>query len=276
MQQMQALRQRLSEGSRWFQLGLASATLMTPLMKRWSDLQAAERARALRLEAEARLRDMRVRSPWGRGGEALEPAGVLAERLSAGRKGSSRLWLVGVGVGLVAAGTAAYVLVRRRMEQSLEEPVLDVPVMGTNGTGAHLRAAEERMAQEQSAATLAERPAARPPQSPPAAPPVAERAESRQQTALAECSGTGAGEAAPAGAPTAEAPFIGNIRTLVYHKADDENLPAEENRIYFASEDEAREAGYRRDRADMPPDGVEPAAGTELEMLNRESHAPEV
>ena len=49
----------------------------------------------------------------------------------------------------------------------------------------------------------------------------------------------------------AQAKFIGNIRTLVYHDTDAENLPAEENRVYFASEEEADLAGYRRDRDEV-------------------------
>jgi len=51
-----------------------------------------------------------------------------------------------------------------------------------------------------------------------------------------------------------EATFVGNIHTMIFHDATDRtHLPAEENRVYFASEDEAREAGYRRDRREAPP-----------------------
>ena len=42
---------------------------------------------------------------------------------------------------------------------------------------------------------------------------------------------------------------------MVFHDSDDRgHLPAEENRIYFSSEDEARQAGYRysRESADAP------------------------
>ena len=42
-------------------------------------------------------------------------------------------------------------------------------------------------------------------------------------------------------------PLVGNIRTMVYHDVNnDQELPSEENRIYFASETEALEAGYHR------------------------------
>ncbi len=40
---------------------------------------------------------------------------------------------------------------------------------------------------------------------------------------------------------------------MVYHEAADDDLPAEENRIYFVSEDEARQAGYRRHRDEVAP-----------------------
>jgi hypothetical protein len=38
--------------------------------------------------------------------------------------------------------------------------------------------------------------------------------------------------------------IVGNIRTMAYHLPSDENLPDEDNRIYFSSEEEARMAGY--------------------------------
>jgi hypothetical protein len=38
--------------------------------------------------------------------------------------------------------------------------------------------------------------------------------------------------------------IVGNIRTMAYHLATDDNLPDEDNRIYFSSEEEARLAGY--------------------------------
>ncbi len=48
-------------------------------------------------------------------------------------------------------------------------------------------------------------------------------------------------------AQTEMGPLVGNIRTMVYHDVNnDQELPSEENRIYFASETEALEAGYHR------------------------------
>lgn len=68
-QQVEHLRGRLSDWNpraQWVQLGLLSASIMAPLIGRWNELRAAERARALREEAEARLRVMRAQLPWQR------------------------------------------------------------------------------------------------------------------------------------------------------------------------------------------------------------------
>jgi hypothetical protein len=47
--------------------------------------------------------------------------------------------------------------------------------------------------------------------------------------------------------------FIGDTHTMLYRAAgtDPVNLPAEERRIYFASEDEAQAAGYRPNHGEM-------------------------
>ncbi len=38
--------------------------------------------------------------------------------------------------------------------------------------------------------------------------------------------------------------FIGNTKTRIFHRADSDHLPAEEHRVYFASEVEARDAAF--------------------------------
>jgi hypothetical protein len=38
--------------------------------------------------------------------------------------------------------------------------------------------------------------------------------------------------------------YIGNTKTRIFHRADSDHLPAEEHRVYFASEAEAREAAF--------------------------------
>src|SRR5260221_6892441 len=248
MRQVDALRGRIGAGGQWLRLGLASATIMAPLLSRWSDLRAAERARVLADEAEARLHDMRGHLNLASLGAKRDPLELVREaraQLGAERgNASTRLWLVGVGVGLVAASAGAYVLVRRRMAQALEEPLVELPTVSVNGNRAFAQA------RPPATATAAETAADNPPTAATATPaPSIETAQANGAAAP-----TGQDQNSPASAEEAiAAPFIGNIRTMVYHEADDDDLPAEENRIYFVSEDEAREAGYRRHRDEVAP-----------------------
>ncbi|HKB48503.1 MAG TPA: hypothetical protein VKC57_12450 [Ktedonobacterales bacterium] len=246
MRQVDALRGRIGAGGQWLRLGLASATIMAPLLSRWSDLRAAERARVLADEAEARLHDMRGHLNLASLGAKRDPLELVREaraQLGAERsKASTRLWLVGVGVGLVAASAGAYVLVRRRMAQALEEPLMELPAVSVNGNRAYT---QTRLPATATAAETA-------PENPPTtATPI-------PSVAAAQANGAAApneqDQSSPASAEEANAaPFIGNIRTMVYHEAADDDLPAEENRIYFVSEDEARQAGYRRYRDEVAP-----------------------
>lgn len=279
MQRVENLRGRLggwNPRAQWVQLGLLTASIMAPLIGRWNELRTAERARALREEAETRLRGVRMQLPWQRN-DALDqaaellnrPDGGVIERLSARGKVSTRLWLVGVGVGLIAAGAGAYILVRRRMERSTEEPLVELPLMsavngyaqgsgnGLNGSYRTPSVGVARTAAEGlSAPTLTHEQTSSQPVFQPAHPnPRAVAANGS-----ADDDDTAVGEVSRADERTPEdeeviqledAPFIGNIRTMIYHEADDDNLPSEENRIYFMSEEEARAAGYRRDRDEV-------------------------
>ncbi len=280
MQQVENLRGRLSEWNpraQWVQLGLLSASIMAPLVGRWNELRTAERTRALREEAEARLRGMRIQLPWQRN-DVLDvvapllkqPGDAVSGRSSTRGKVSSRLWLVGVGVGLVAAGVGAFLLVRRRLERSAEEPLVEIPLTSVNGyakgasnglNGSQRTPVASSTAGVSNALALTK-----------------EQTSSQSASQLAQPDALsvpmyGAGEGSVTGAiPRTEAempvgaeqpedaPFIGNIRTMIYHASDAYNLPAEENRIYFASEDEAHAAGYRRSHDELPATETESQA----------------
>lgn len=269
MRQIETMRKRFGSSGQWVQLGITAATVVTPLITRWQTLRTAERARTLRDEAEARLQDVRSRVPLPR--QAIARQAAKTTRNTASELGGKRnkpvvgLWLAGVGVGLVAAGSGAYFLVRRRMAATIDEPLVDLPMAGLNGNSAHLRdvarqtvgvAAGQSTAAPQAttstptpeasaAATETERPM---PETAMPEPQIEEPGALPNGSTLVEPDGSLAGVV-----DAEDAPFIGNIRTMIFHDADADNLPAEENRIYFASEAEARAAGYRHDRDEAAP-----------------------
>lgn len=78
-----------------------------------------------------------------------------------------------------------------------------------------------------------------------------EAARARLSAVMGDGAGERTGEGRGAGAtPThaasrADARYIGNTQTRVYHEASDANLPAEDHRAYFASTEEAEAIGYR-------------------------------
>jgi len=140
------------------------------------------------------------------------------------RRQTTILWLAGVGVGLAAAGVTAYVVARKRMAAQIEEdePMVELP-------------AERNLAEATVGKASTMRNAYTPTTS---AADQAEFSVPVQAFAGAGMATTGDG-----------AKYIGNIHTMIFHDASDVNhLPSEENRIYFSSEAEAREAGYRQAR----------------------------
>jgi hypothetical protein len=275
MQTIEDLGTRLNLRRQWLQLGLLSASVVTPLLARWNDLRAAERARLLADEAEARLKGVGGLVPWTRRQAQQQLAELAANsdgKALTRHKVSAGLWLAGAAIGLVAAGAGAYVLVRRRMNALTEEQELyDLSPASPNGrTTAHSLAP--------AAAAVA---AASTSQSQTAPAPAVNRGTTETSAAPADV-GTGAtttpetvpatelpGSATmltPEGEPAGvvnpnEAPFIGDIHTMIYHEADASDLPAKENRIYFASEAEARAAGFRRDRDEVAPPETGSATG---------------
>ena len=128
------------------------------------------------------------------------------------------VWMAGVGVGLIAAGVAAYIVARRRMSSAIEdeEPMVELP-------------SERNLAEAIVGSSAAMRNSYVTP---------SERAEISVPVQTFATMG--------ATSEASQAPYVGNIHTMIFHDAVDvAHLPAEENRIYFSSEAEARKAGYR-------------------------------
>jgi hypothetical protein len=277
MQTLEDLGTRLNLRRQWLQLGLLSASVVTPLLARWNDLRATERARALAEEAESRLKGVGGLAPWTRRQAQQQLAELAAQtngKALSRHKVSAGLWLTGAAIGLVAAGAGAYVLVRRRMSALTEEQQLyDLAPASLNGRAVANATVPAAAAAPTSRTRGAPAPAMN---AGAAAMPTAPGADAvSAQTApqaASEITPTGAlpGGATtltPEGEPTGaidpgSAPFIGNIHTMIYHEADADDLPAAENRIYFASEAEARLAGYRRDRDEVLPSEAESTTPT--------------
>jgi hypothetical protein len=141
------------------------------------------------------------------------------------RKTDRRVWWgVGLGLGFAAAGAATFALVRRRMTQvevEVDETIILPDTNATNGYRSpidQLKNAVGRVTQRSNADNTRTAPA----------------------TSANTLTATAPGEDS-----LANAPFVGNARTMVYHPSDSPHLPSEDNRVYFRSEQEAIAAGYR-------------------------------
>lgn len=260
-------RRPFDDRKQWLQLGMLSASVVAPLIARWNELRGAERASELLGEIEARLKTVGALAPdtyrdlrqqlaavaRQTGGRIMSTGGRGETKPAGGRLSrSSWLWLAGAGLGLAAAGAGTYLLVRRRLSAAAEEPLFDLPSPSTNGASANgggaSAAAPTRPLSEQPGAELLQD----------ELPQEEMETETGEPVIVAPTPWDGGGATVtPTGAPAgvvvpSEAPFIGDIKTMIYHESNAENLPAEQNRIYFASEEEAREAGYQRDRDEVP------------------------
>lgn len=219
MHQLQDLRdlpRRLGDRRQWFQLGMASATVLTPLVSRWRSLRAAERARALWAASQSG-----VRWPW--------VPSVSEEQLPplARRDVRTGVWLAGVAVGLAAAGTAAFVIARQRMRA--EEEPLELPLITRTAANGSLQGDSEA---------------------------ILDRRDPLDRMSGAFSAGAGAAtNAQPDVAHARQEPptpqFVGNTQTLLYAPTDEGEPPPEEVRIYFVSEAQARQAGYRAASGDL-------------------------
>lgn len=254
---------------RWFQLGLVSAGAAAPLIARWRSLRAEEQAQALREQALARwnetiariaasgrpeafqeslrqmapqaqesfrqvsavARDALQRLPGAAQTSEVADAAEVAviPAAPAARRVSATLWLVGVGVGVVAAGAVAYIVLRNRMSAATDDDALvEIPLTVVSpptdlATAVASAAAASEVAAEGPAIVH---------ESPEEEPGIAEPID------FSESDGAGA-------------TFVGNIHSRIYHAANSVRLPAPQHRIYFATEEEAIELGYRRDSTEL-------------------------
>lgn len=244
--------------NRWFQVGLVSAGAAAPLIARWRSLRAAEQAEALREQASARWSDAMervvsalpqdtiqetLRQALPQAQESLRQVSSAArsalQRLpavsqpepiipvvSSKRRVNTTLWLVGVGVGVVAAGAVAYVVLRNRMSAAGDDDTLvEIPLTAVTATDTLAATPSNGASAAGDGPAIVE-------ESPDEEPGVAE------PLAFSDEDAEGAA-------------FIGNILSRVYHPADSKRLPAPEHRIYFATEEEATDAGYRPDGAEI-------------------------
>jgi hypothetical protein len=175
---------------------------------------AAERADVLRKQSNDALEGARSRFLDSDAYDRLKDVFPALTRLDNRKQRSNNalLWIFGAVVGVAAAGGAIYYFSRRRQPLLEAEPLVELP---NTGAGESYSSSVSNI------------------------------------TSLGGMKTKSEGEPAIVGvntpAQTEIGPLVGNIRTLVYHDvSDDQELPAEENRIYFASETEAQEAGYHR------------------------------
>jgi hypothetical protein len=247
--------------NRWFQLGLVSAGAAAPLIARWRSLRAAEQAEALREQASARWNNAMERVVSSLPQEAIQetlrqalpqaqeslrqvssaartalqrlpavnlstPEPVIVAAPRSNRRVNTTLWLVGVSVGVVAAGAVAYVMLRNRISAASDDDTLvEIPLTAVMANDTLAAAQADAASAATDGPAIIEEPADE-------EPGIAEPLQFSEDDAEG-------------------AAFIGNILSRVYHPANSKRLPALEHRIYFDSEEEATEAGYRPDGAEI-------------------------
>jgi hypothetical protein len=194
---------------------------------------AAGRADDLRKQTVSRLEDARQQFLATKTYDTLKDTVPMLAKLDnrKSRGSGTRLWVIGAVVGLLAAGIAGFVILRRQLAAGPEEQLVELPQAGSR-TGS--RKGTQKDSNGTSSANrepLATEPGA-----------LSGLRDVARKQGIDSMSDIDTARDANA------APFIGNIHTKVYHDATDTNLPTEENRVYFASEDEARKAGYRPSR----------------------------
>ncbi len=246
-------RAALGGKGRWLQLGLLSATTVAPLIARWRSLREDDRAQAMRERAEAmrerasarfssaaqaaqsfqqslqqslHREDLRngLRQAGQVTADARERLALLApsaasDEASRRRAVRASLWLAGVSAGLIAAGAITYIVIRNRaLARAENDTLVELSLDHLAGGPPTAPAPSERPITE-----------APPSREPGLAPPPA----------FSDEDGDGAA-------------WVGDIYTRAYTSLDALDaldgaaLPDHDRRIYFASEEQARAAGYHR------------------------------
>lgn len=232
---------RIAQAGQWLRAGAMSAAVIKPVVdqmmsKRTSAKAVASQASDLRTRLEDQLPltqqqiEKLAKSISDRMADLSDQAQFAAKRVirRADNVDGRIWWATGITLGFAAAGVTAFVVTRRRMAaQSQAEDLVALPQPTENG---HLSPTDRLRS---AVSRITQRPAT-PPSDTAASPMTAATAVAENDRII------GLGTAL-----ANEAQFVGNIKTLIFHRKDSDHLPAEENRIYFRNEQEAEGAGYR-------------------------------
>jgi hypothetical protein len=219
--------------------GLLSAAILKPAFDRLMQVRQA-----------APVPSSRLREQLGEGFDlsqqqfeklsrvVTEVVGDLAEQMGQQAKVTAKVvrhvdrrvwWASGIAVGFGVAGLTAYLVTRRRLRAQNETgdliEITEYIETDFTSAGDQLRDAANGTGPRTTTSRATD-------------------------TGNATAAATTRATVAEGERVAAEAPFIGNLHTRIYHEASSDSLPAEENRVYFFSEDEARDAGYRPARGE--------------------------